>query len=228
MKRIVFLIMAGAVTFNAWAALSTITGSLSTPSNEGLISGGITWSGDEEGLTVFWEVSRLEDHTWHYQYTFTNGDGNPLKMLVSYFIVSVSDNLTYSDVFNFGGDAESYELKTFGPGPSAPGFPEDQTIWGLKIELGGDQLTAEFSSNRAPMWGDFYAKDGGNPKNYAYNGDLGVKVSNPHDCQNVPIDEYGNSLFKVLVPDAVPEPAPEPASLLMLALGSLLLIKRRS
>jgi hypothetical protein len=228
MKRIVFLIMAGAVTFNAWAALSTITGSLSTPSNEGLISGGISWSENEEGLTVFWEVSRLEDHTWHYQYTFTNGDGNPLKMLVSYFIVSVSDNLTYSDVFNFGGDAESYELTTFGPGPSAPGFPEDQTIWGLKIELGGDQLTAEFSSNRAPMWGDFYAKDGGNPKNYAYNRDLGVKVSNPHDCQNAPIDEYGNSLFKVLVPDAVPEPAPEPASLSMLALGSLLLIKRRA
>ena len=228
MKRIVFLIMAGAVTFNAWAALSTITGSLSTPSNEGLISGGITWSEDKEGLTVFWEVSRLEDHTWHYQYTFTNGDGNPLKMLVSYFIVSVSDNLTYSDVFNFGGDAESYELTTFGPGPSAPGFPEDQTIWGLKIELGGDQLTAEFSSNRAPMWGDFYAKDGGNPKNYAYNKDLGVEVANLHDYQNAPADEYGNSLFKVLVPNTIPESAPEPASLSMLALGSLLLIKRRA
>jgi len=97
-----------------------------------------------------------------------------------------------------------------------------------RIELGGDQLTAEFSSNRAPMWGDFYAKDGGNPKNYAYNRDLGVKVSNPHDYQNTPIDEYGNSLFKVLAPGAIPAPAPEPASLSMLALGSLLLIKRRA
>jgi hypothetical protein len=228
MKRIVFLIMVGAVTFNAWAALSTITGSLSTSSNEGLISGGITWSEDKEGLTVFWEVSRLEDYTWHYQYTFTNGNGNLSKMDVGYFIISVSNDLTLSDVFNFSGDVESYELKTFGSGPSAPGFPEDQAIWGLKIELKSEQLTAEFSSNRAPMWGDFYAKDGGNPKNYAYNRDLGVKVSNPHDCQNAPIDEYGNSLFKVLVPDAVPEPAPEPASLSMLALGSLLLIKRRA
>jgi hypothetical protein len=228
MKRIVFLIMGGAVTFNAWAALSTVTGSLSTPSNEGLISGGITWSEDKEGLTIFWEVSQMEDYTWHYQYTFANGDGNPLKMLVSYFIISVSENLTCSDVFNFGGDAEDYELKTFGPGPSAPGFPEDQTIWGLKIELGGEQLTAEFSSNRAPMWGDFYAKDGGNPKNYAYNKDLGVEVANLHDYQNAPADEYGNSLFKVLVPNTIPESAPEPASLSMLALGSLLLIKRRS
>jgi len=57
---------------------------------------------------------------------------------------------------------------------------------------------------------------------------LGVKVSNPHDYQNTPIDEYGNSLFKVLVPDTVPASAPEPASLSMLALGSLLLIKRRA
>ena len=72
------------------------------------------------------------------------------------------------------------------------------------------------------MWGNFYAKDGGDPKNYAYSSDFGTEVANPHDYAGIPVDVSGNVLHKILAPNSVPEPG----SILLLALGGLLLRKR--
>jgi len=201
-----------------------LTGSLSTPADEGLVGGGATWSEAAGGVTVSWVISQNADFTWHYKYSFTDTDGDPLGMLVSHFIISVSDDLTAEDVFNFGMDVADFSVDTFGPAPGNPGFPEGQTIWGLKIDMGGEQLVAEFDSYRAPMWGDFYAKDGGNPQNYAYNTDFGVEVVNQHDYEGVPVDAYANPLFKALVPNTVPEPA----TFMIVGIGALLLTKRRA
>jgi hypothetical protein len=92
-------------------------------------------------------------------------------------------------------------------------------MYGLKINLAGAHMTAAFDSERSPMWGDFYAKGGGKPKNYAYNTDFGAATANLHDWTGTPIDSDGNVLFKVLVPNTVPEPA----TLVMLAIGAICL-----
>jgi hypothetical protein len=200
-----------------------LVGSLASPKDKGLVTGGETWLPGGEGLKVSWIVSENADHTWHYQYTFTNRKGDPLKMDVSHFIISVSDNLTMADVFNFEGDFETASLGQYKASPSNPEFPAGQTLYGLKINMGGEQVMVSFDSVRIPMWGDFYSKGGGKPKNYAYNTDFGVVVANLHDYMGTPVDASGNALFKILVPDTIPEPA----TLAILGLGSLLLTPKR-
>lgn len=198
-----------------------LVGSLSTPGSDGLVSGGKTWAPKGEGLTVSWDVSQNTDGTWHYEYSFANGSGKSLKSEVSHFIISVSPTLKCSDVFNFTGDFGSKEIKEFGPHPSNPNFPAGQTMFGMKIDLSKKQTTVAFDCTRAPMWGDFYAKGGGNPKNYAYNADFGTQTLNLYDILNTPVDACGNELFKILVPDThkSPCPIPEPATLALLAIG---------
>lgn len=222
MKTLLNLVLFVCVSLQAHGGL---VGVLSTES-AGLVSGGKTWGSGGEGLTVSWMVSRNDDGTWHYEYSFSNAGGGTLKMEVSHFIISVSDNLTPSDVFNFGGDVQDTELRTFGDEPSNPGFPAGRSMYGLKIDLKGEQAAAAFDSVRVPMWGDFYAKGGGNPKNYACNSDLGAAVANPHDYLAAPIDADGNPLFKILVPDTHSD-VPEPAMLTMLGLGALALIHKK-
>lgn len=218
MKRLIFMVM---LCMTALSVRAGLVGSLSTPNGEGLVSGGKTWSPKGEGLTVSYEVSQNANGTWHYEYSFANGAGKSLKSKVSHFIISVSCTLTCSDVFNFTGDFGSKEIKEFGPGPSNPNFPDDQTMFGMKIDLSKKQTMVAFDSVRAPMWGDFYAKGGGNPKNYAYNSDFGVQTWNVYDFLNAPVDAQGNTLFKILVPDTRKwsDPIPEPATLAILGLG---------
>ncbi|MBP8606431.1 MAG: PEP-CTERM sorting domain-containing protein [Phycisphaerae bacterium] len=222
MKKLIAVLIGAVVAAQAIGGL-VFTGSLSTPAAEGLISDGETWNPSGEGLTVSWVVSQNDDGTWHYKYSFTNGDGGVLRMRVSHFIISVSDNLTVNDVFNFSSDVEKRTIGTFGPAPSNPGFPEGMTMWGMKLDLQNTQILAEFDSFRAPMWGDFYTKDGGNPKNYAYNTDFGKAVANQDAYWQTPVDAAGNPLFKVLVPDTIPEPA----TLLLAGAGTLLLLGKR-
>jgi len=189
----------------------------------GMNSGGQTWA-SPPGFQVIWQVEQTDSETWHYKYRFSDENGCDLSMLVSHMIISLSENIQQSDLFNFGGDVADTEFGMFGVSPSNPDFPEDQSIFGIKLEMGNDQLVAEFDSTRQPMWGDFYAKDGGQPKNFAYNSDLGTEVSNLHEFDQMPVDSFGNGLNKVLVPNSVPEPA----TLFLLGLGSMMLRKRRA
>jgi len=224
MKRLVLMAILCMAAHNVQAGL---VGSLSNA--DGLISGGKTWSSTGEGLTVMYEVSQNTNGTWHYEYSFTAESGKSLKSQVSHFIISVSPTLTCSDVFNFTGDFRSNEIGTWSSNSSNPNFPDDQSMFGMKIDLGGQQTSVSFDSVRAPMWGDFYAKGGGNPKNYAYNTDFGVQTLDLYDYVNGPVDMQGNGLSKILVPDTYANPIPEPATMAFLGLGfgCLMLRKRR-
>ena len=199
-----------AVGFNAGAAL---VDSIST--TEALTASG-DWLAD--GFTVAWEITPNGDGTWHYSYVFTKSDGSPLTKDVSHFIIQVSENFTSDDI------STGQEPEYYGPSPSNPGIPG--SLWGVKVDSGGNSFS--FDSPRAPMWGDFYAKDGqastGGIKNYVYNSDFGEAVANANDY-NAPhaIDPDQNSLYKILVPDTIPEPA----TMVLLGLGSILLRKRK-
>lgn len=224
MRKVLFVVVAVVFCMGA-ANAALIEGFLNTP--QGLYSGDDGWSPTEGGYRVTWTISQ-NGGVWHYEYAFSKADGSPLEKETSHFIISLSENIQSGDVFNFTGDFDlgaPPEIGVYGPGKENPGFPAGETIFGLKVNLDGDHVMVGFDSFRAPMWGDFYAKDGvtGGLWNFAYNTDLGVEVANPNDYSGAAVDADGNELYKILVPDTVPEPA----SLTLLALGGLLLRRKK-
>ena len=210
-QTIGFLAAVLAVGFSASAGL---VGSISTPL--GLTANG-EWLSD--GFKVAWDVGPNGDGTWRYHYDFSKPLDASLRKDVSYFIIQVSDNFTSQDISG-GWVPGWYEAGD----PSTPGIPGP--IWGVKVEL-DDHNSFSFDSTRAPMWGDVYAKGGtsqqGTVWNDAYNSDFGVLVSNPNDYDQTPVDGLQRPLYKVLVPDTIPEPP----TMIVLGLGGLLLRKRK-
>ena len=71
---------------------------------------------------------------------------------------------TKSNLFSSASDPAgwigSIEVQKFYPGGSAPYMPE--AMYGIKFDSCGDStnVTVSFDSDRAPVWGDFYSKDG--------------------------------------------------------------------
>ena len=203
---------------------ASIVGSLSSHVANGISSGG-EWGLNEDGFQIKWTISQNDDQSWHYKYDFFKANGDPLRKLISHFDFSLSDNIIADDLYNFGSDIGEITFGTFGPGPSSPAFPTGESIYGVKLDLINNQTVAEFDSTRQPMWGDFYTKGGisyGN-WNYAYNTDIGVEVANLHDYMGTPIDTYGNKLFKILVPNTIPEPT----TICMLGIGALSFIRKK-
>lgn len=195
-----------------------VTGSLSTPSGSGLISGG-GWTG---GYMVAWDITQNMNGTWHYEYTLSTAAGGPLTPASSHAIFQLSENIEESDIFNFDGNFDDSEISTFGPHPSNPGFPTGESIYGIKIDFTDGGVTfIEFDSTRQPMWGDFYAKGGSS--SFVYNTHLGVEVVNPNDYLGTPMNVTGAPLHKILVPDTIPAPS----GLAVLGLAGLAAARRR-
>ncbi len=141
------------------------------------ITGTVDWGGDP-GFSLDWNITQ-SGNTFHYTYTIDVPRKDP-----SHFILELSDNVTPQ---NFDSLFSNFELTgtggsitgpgTFGPGPSNPDIPGD--IYGIKIDFSGDSTLPyilEFDSLKAPMWGDFYAKDGrsGGIPATAYNNGFGT------------------------------------------------------
>jgi len=218
------LSICAAIAFAATPSVDAgLVDSLCTP--DGLIGGGdYAPPPDSDGYCVHWDIAQNNDGTWHYIYTFLDQDDRELSPATSHFIIQLSENIDpEEDLFNFSGDIEEDpEFGAFGPGSGNPGFPTGESIFGMKINLAGDQLSVEFDSTRQPMWGDFYAKGGSS--SFAYNADLGVDVANPNDYNGTPVDDAGAPLAKVLVPDTL---VPEPGTLALLAAAAFLRRSRR-
>ena len=148
-----------------------------------------------------------------YQYRFSY----PQKD-ISHFIVAISPDVTERDFW--GANGAPISIATYDPSnPSNPGLPS--AFFGLKLDYEGNYFT--FNSSRAPVWGDFYIKDGifDGDDVYAYNTTFGLP-----DPTDDPADGSINN--KILRPDTHTDMIPEPSSMLLLgsALGMAGVIRR--
>ena len=188
------------------ASAAAITGAIDSDPGDGMFAAA-GWSDGNASLS--WSVKQLGS-SWIYDYGWSTTQKD-----LSHIIFEVSETFTTANVL--AGTSSGWKLGWFGDeGNSNPGIPD--LIYGMKWE--GDGLYGMFRlvSDRAPMWGDFYAKDGkdGGDNVYAYNSSYGLSSNAPHDGAA----PYGF----VLVPNTVTSPIPEPHTLALFGIGSLMIL----
>ncbi len=158
------------------------------------------------------------DFVWKYVYTLTVP-----KKDISHFIIEASngeDPFTVENIIGLTG-AKSYEVGLYANDASNPSMPGD--LYGLKIDdLSTTNITVTVFSDRAPVWGDMYAK-GGKEKG------VWMVLYNTGFSEVDPVDPpAGGSISgHLLRPDTV-DSIPEPSVLLLLAAGGLGALRRGS
>jgi len=222
MKKLAIYLFAVALAFsvagNAGAYL--YEGKITSLSSGGMTAGDGWSDGDfdndqyEADAVLSWGVD-YSAGLWTYDYTFTVDEHAP-----SHVIIEVSNNFIFDNIKAGTTDYNSSEpyyplLGNYSNDNSNPNMP-DGGIYGIKWDLLPDEPTYSWTivTDRAPMWGDFYAKDGYDNKEteewaYAYNTHFGTDLD-PLDPSY--IVGNGNNGGWVLVPDTQTAPVPEPAT----------------
>jgi hypothetical protein len=165
-----------------------LTGSRTEPVQ--IITGG-EYSTDGETMTISWVITP-DGPLFDYQYTIS-GFGNPG---ISHFIISLSAGCSEDPACITGQTDITFGVFD-GNDPSNPGMPAG--IDGVKFDFGDeDPFVLNFTSNRAPVWGDFYFKGGSD--SFAYNSGLPN-----HASQNI-LDFIARPDTSGSPPSEIPEP----------------------
>ena len=216
------------------AVPTTYTGTLSVTGAgaDGALLAAGDWN--DPASTLAWTVDNTTTPgKWHYEYTLSVPTG-----AISHMIVEVSDDdpgpiFLLANLFDpqsapTGWIDDPIELDEFQAGQQGgnPNMPEN--VYGVKFNAEDtfDETTVmiAFDSDRVPVWGDFYAKGGGD--NTLYNAGFTAPDSDPADP---PAD--GSIDSHVLVPDSTTVLVPVPGGVLMGSVGVVLvgwLRRRRS
>ncbi len=200
--------LALAMTFSAASALP-ITGSIESGDGGMYATGG--W--DSGNAELSWSVSESDGRFTYVYHWMTKSKA------LSHIIFGVSDTFTSGNVLS--GTTSGWELGTWSTqGNSNPGIPSP--LYGLKFSGNDTDETFTIVSDRPPMCGNFYAKDGrdGGQDVYAYN-DLFSRE--PLDCMG-----SGNYAGYVLVPDTkTTNRVPEPGTMALFGVGVIGLMLRK-
>lgn len=200
MKKLTYLwTVALAVAFGANLAVAGNLGSGSLYFTNGTIFATEQWGPDtgSDDFEIHFDVNAVGN-----QVTYTYQLHVPQKEL-SHWILQLCPTLGSNDVQITG--ATKLEFKNFGPGPGNPGMPA--SYYGVKFDdgYGTGDLIFTLVTDRLPVAGNFYAKDGKNNGN----------------------DVIAYNLGQLLVPGC--EQIPEPTGFILTAagLGLFSLIRRK-
>ena len=172
MKRILSLVIGLAFCFSTAIASASLTvGYTGTYTSDNGITGYGGWLTD---VTFAWGVTNNGDGTYTYKYDWTAAQKD-----LSHLNIQVSEDFSDSDVIAWSvlpTNGETYKIGTNFDGNTWNAFKFDDL---------GDALsyTLTLTTNRMPMDGNFYAKDGKNT--YAHNTD-GFSIAVPNSAVPIP------------------------------------------
>lgn len=216
---VVCAILVGVTTMPVAAVPTSYSGSLSVSggSGDGLLVATAQWN--NPATTLSWVV---DDTTtpgkWHYQYTFSV----PTKA-ISHMLLEVSDAdpgpaFTLDNLFSPTTNPANWIsfpviIQLWTDQQGNPGLPGP--MYGMKLNnaFAATTVVISFDSDRMPVWGDFYAKSGGQPVPIVYNNGflLADPAVGPHN---------GSEQDHLLVPDSTMTVIPVPGAMLLAAIGT--------
>lgn len=202
-------------------------GSRTTPDPSGVVGAG-GWDDSNAGFEIAWNIvdaSSSDSGNWEYEYSFANADGSqPLDPELSHWLLEVSEAITPDNVdsviFDTNFDPFEGPKSWSGEDPGNPNLPAE--IHALKLDTA--QTTYTFESTQAPVWGDFYAKDGkqGGVDVTAWNTEIGTD----------PDETTSDFTGWIPTPDTTTTtvdttPVPEPSTLALAGIGMSCLMGSR-
>ena len=136
-------------------ASGTLTGCRSSSST--VCAGGVnaTQAWSNGGFKIDWTISQTGS-LWTYNYTVDVTD-SPTKIKdVSHFILEVTNDANPFHIL--GGTSTPTEGPKTWTASGNPGMPNP--MYGVKFDFGGPVVNYTMVTDRAPVWGVFYSKDG--------------------------------------------------------------------
>lgn len=166
------------------------------------------------GLTLSWIVSQ-DGELFDYSYTI----GGYTVPSIGHFILSVSPGCSDDPNCITGDTGHVFGSYTAAnDGESNPGMPPQAVLDGVKFDSGSENSsTYFFTSDRAPVFGDFYFTGGQTA--WAYDPGL----ANPNSAATTDFVARPDGAISNAIDLFAPVLAPEPSSIILFAGGAILI-----